>query len=184
MTPTKRCVCPSPSAGAYSVCRRCGGEYGCTPPKKRTHGQCTCYPLAGEGKHLPDCPALYPLQPQPGDEPSALTHLTKLTRDDTCLGWGLSAMQQEQALALISEAAEERKALEAAHRAAEARFDACDKERVAALGQVEELKAGQRSASEARRQAFLELAEDLMEQSVEERERTIRRIIDNTYSPA
>lgn len=67
--PPKRCVCSSPDKGAYSVCRRCGGEYGFTPPKKRTHGQCTCGGATSvlERGHWADCPALYPLQPQPGD---------------------------------------------------------------------------------------------------------------------
>lgn len=44
-----------------------------TPPKKRTHGQCTCYRMhcsTPNGSHDPDCPALYPLQPQPGDIPA------------------------------------------------------------------------------------------------------------------
>lgn len=43
-----------------------------TPPKKRTHGQCNCYIVAPvNGGHLPDCPALYPLQPQPGGTANA-----------------------------------------------------------------------------------------------------------------
>lgn len=45
--------------------------------------------------------------------------------------------------------------------------------------QVEALKQGQRSASEARQRAFLELAEDLAAMTPEKRDSHIRRIIDN-----
>jgi cell division protein FtsB len=45
--------------------------------------------------------------------------------------------------------------------------------------QVERLKDGQRYAGEIRRQAFLELAVELLEMSPEERERALRRIVDN-----
>lgn len=45
---------------------------------KRTMGQCTCrkyLPHQTLEGHAPDCPALYPLQRQPGDEKDALTRL-------------------------------------------------------------------------------------------------------------
>lgn len=128
-----------------------------TPPTKRTTGQCAC--VAHPDKmgtptdlHLSDCPALYPLQPQPGDtpactcneaerlrrgdtspradahysdcprakwldaqrgiaqpgdEPDTLTKLTRFVREST-----LHEVEKEQALALISEAAEARKDME------------------------------------------------------------------------
>lgn len=47
-----------------------------TPPKKRTQGQCSneckrrSHALGSYYGHQPDCPAIYPLQPQPGDSTS------------------------------------------------------------------------------------------------------------------
>lgn len=52
-----------------------------TTPTKRTTGKCNCYPPpAGGFKHDANCPSLYPLQPQPGDEPDTLTRLARLVR--------------------------------------------------------------------------------------------------------
>lgn len=90
----------------------------------------------------PACESLYPLQPKPGDEPAALTRLTRLVRSASA---GLSENEAERALALISEAAEERKALDEAHRASEARWERCNADRIAGLARIEEL-ANQRDA--------------------------------------
>lgn len=74
---------------------------------KRTMGQCMC----GGGlitNHSPDCPALYPLQRQPGDEKDALTRLVAVVRQmaEEQLQRRSDALA-EQALDLISEAREE-----------------------------------------------------------------------------
>jgi hypothetical protein len=45
---------------------------------------------------------------------------------------------------------------------------------------IEGLKAGQRSNSETRQRAFLELAEDLADMTPEQRDKAIRKIIDDS----
>lgn len=84
-----------------------------TPPKKRATGECNCGKVAQEmallgcpAGHLPDCPSFYPLQPQPGDEPDALT---RLTREVRALGEMIGSGGVDVLLALISEAREEQR---------------------------------------------------------------------------
>jgi hypothetical protein len=45
--------------------------------------------------------------------------------------------------------------------------------------QIERITNGQRYAGEIRKQAFLEMATDLLEMNAEERERALRRIVDS-----
>lgn len=78
---------------------------------KRAMGQCseTCHAYmasperVGMNGHSADCPALYPLQPQPGEQKDALTRLVVhiRLRDPDCVDF--------EALDLISEAREEHK---------------------------------------------------------------------------
>lgn len=101
----------------FSGCR-CGAQAAgvpFTPPTKRTTGQCMglirgcSIDSMGLWTHVSDCPALSPLQPQPGDEPDTLTKLTRLVRTFPELCSPTTRMEEaEQALAIISEAAEER----------------------------------------------------------------------------
>lgn len=102
-----------------------------TPPTKRTTGQCHgtahgCEYTEAGVLHTGSCPALYPLQPQPGDEPDTLTKLARTVRAVGMLSSdGRIEELVEHALALISEATEERKALEVlAERRKQERLDA------------------------------------------------------------
>lgn len=102
---------------------------------KRTMGQCMC--LAGNppfsaGPHLPDCPALYPLQRQPGDEKDALTRLVAHIRKAHGVDeWTAVALD------LISEAREEQTRLR------QERFDALNARTTEGLSAAEwQLRTG------------------------------------------
>lgn len=75
---------------------------------KRTMGQCQCNParaMEDKGLHYSYCPALYPLQPQPGDEKDALTRLVAHVRN--LEGVVPNGHDTALSLDLISEAREE-----------------------------------------------------------------------------
>lgn len=135
---------------------------------KRAMGQCHgaargCVADAnGGGWHTADCPALYPLQPQPGDTKDALTRLVAHVRtaDDDAGDVWLS-----EALDLISEAREEHRrtlasAVEAVHIGKDtlARLDALntDHERV-----KDALRLCQAKMGEVRQAALREAREEL-----------------------
>jgi hypothetical protein len=119
-----------------------------TPPTKRTTGQCSeaCaafrsaqqtspVPLPG---HLAGCPALYPLQPQPGDEPDTLTKAIRTVRSlHSFANHDRADSLLEEAINLISEAASERKALKERLKAYE------DTQRYASDSNARYLKMGQ-----------------------------------------
>lgn len=107
--------------------RRCPASGAHVRPTKRTIGQCRCAyerypdnPMADPlTTHRPDCPTLYPLQRQPGDEKDALTRLTAHVRsfaqraDLIAPSHGDAQTFEHAALDLISEAREEHKAADA-----------------------------------------------------------------------
>lgn len=106
-------LCHGTAGGCLTLSRHTIHSCDCpmrhAPRTKRTMGQCLCHPdEMGIRAHVPDCPALYPLQRQPGDEKDALTRLTawcRTARDtENPDGWEYGALD------LISEARAEQRA--------------------------------------------------------------------------
>lgn len=159
----------------------CGAQAAGVPfaqPTRRTMGQCTCQ--GGNMTHLrvhtSDCPALYPLQRQPGDERDALTRLTALCRKAWEIGRNdagrISADDFEaQALDLISEA--RNSTADGAYwkdQHAAARADLAK-----AKDMVRTLYGQQ---SEARQQAFRDMAGELIDMTPDERYLHLCRILE------
>ena len=135
-------------------------------PAKRPTGQCTCSPIIrATCGHCASCPALYPRQPAPGDEPDVLTRLVRLVRMGPESGSiAHRDVHATKLLDLISEARAE-KAL-------------ADMAILAANVAAEALKRGQQSASEARRAAFRELAAVLLDMPAQVRDGYLRRMLE------
>lgn len=116
----------------------------------RTDNPCTCGGTR-VSLHYADCLSLQPKQPAPGDEPDPLTHLVRVVRALCSAAPECVAERFEtRAMDLIADARSERARI------------------------VQNSRHG-----EIRKQAFLELAEELAEMEPAQRDAHIRRILNN-----
>lgn len=121
-----------------------------SPP--RTDSPCTCIAgfLTAGDTHAADCLSLQPKQPAPGDEADTLTLLARHIRAGVRTSPGDWGAYETRGMDLIADARAERARI------------------------VQNSRHG-----EIRKQAFLELAEELAEMEPAQRDAHIRRIIDN-----
>lgn len=143
----------------------CGPSCPRATPTKRAMGQCTCVEAYQRANtHRPGCPAIYPRQPAPGDEPDALMRLVRHVRGGLDFCDKNEATWASAALDLISEVRTE--------------IDLHKKWRTMLEASVQTLRRGQQRASEARQAAFREMAEEMWLKSSSEREAHLRRVLE------